>query len=137
MHEPEETETPRQVCIREEQGDRFLDYLECFLGEGDYEVCLKQVGIDEAKMNNRISSGQAAEYYASDSGLSEGYGVQGSPTLVINGVIVSSGRSPAGYLGTVCSAFNSEPSECGVELSSTSPSAGFGYGAGVDTSAQC
>jgi protein-disulfide isomerase len=139
MHAPEETETPIQVCIREEQSDKYLDYLECFLEDGDSSRCLAEVGIDEDAMNTCIDSGKADDYYEVDSMLSEGYGVRGSPTLVINGQIVSSGRSPAAFLQTICSAFNTAPDACSsLELSSETPGPGFGYeSSGTDTQAQC
>jgi len=136
MHEPEETETPRQVCIREEQSSKYLDYLECFLEDGDYDRCLSKTGINMANLNICLES-KAEQYYAEDSELSEEYGVRGSPTLVINGEIVSSGRDSASYLNTICQAFNDAPEECGLELSSASPSPGFGTGTGSETSAQC
>jgi len=139
MHEPEETETPRQVCIREEQSDKFLDYLECFLEDGDSNRCLLEVGIDEDAMDECIENGNADDYYAEDSELSNSYGVGGSPTLVVNGVKVTSGRDSASYLDVVCGAFNDMPEECTtLELSTTSPSPGFGYeGTGSATDAQC
>jgi len=149
MHEgpgEEPEETPRQVCIREEQGDKYLDYLKCFLegnGESPYvgkdpSTCMQEVGIDETKVTQCISSGKADEYYAADSELSQGYGVQGSPSLVVNGMIVSSARDSASYLSAICSAFNAAPEECNEALSSASPSPGFGYSAaGSDTQAQC
>ncbi len=137
MHEPEETETPRQVCIREEQSDKFLDYLGCFLEDGDSERCLTEAKIDKNKMNECISSGKTDDYYAEDSELSEGYGVRGSPSLVINGVMANSGRDSAAYLTTICSAFNQAPEECNEELSSVSPSPMWGYEEGQDTGAQC
>jgi hypothetical protein len=67
------------------------------------------------------------------------YGVQGSPTLVINGAQISSGRDSAGLLKTICSAFNTAPSECQKQLSSASPSAGFGEGTDTsgDAAASC
>ncbi len=138
LHEPEETETPRQVCIREEQSDKFLDYLKCFLEDDDEERCITETGIDKTKLDLCIAE-KADDYYALDSELSEGYGVRGSPTLVINGAIINSGRSPSAYLKTVCSAFNDAPGECDEELNSANPSAGFGYtaSAGGSTNAQC
>ena len=140
MHEPEETETPRQVCIREEQGDKFLDYLECFLeGDGnaqngyitngnDPSFCMKEVGVDEELVQECIDSGRAEEYYEEDSALSQAAGVQGSPTLVVNGVISQSGRSEAAYLGQVCASTN-EPSEelCTTPVSTATPGVYFGW----------
>lgn len=147
MHtnDQEEVETPREVCIREEQSDKFYDYLECFLaGEAgtpeEAAACEKEVGIDSAKLQECISSGRAEEYYQSDSDLSESYGVRGSPTLIINGVQSNAGRSSSSYLGGICAAFNEAPEVCETaELSSLSPSPGFGYeeGGAGNSLAQC
>jgi len=126
MHEPEETETPVQICIREEQSDKYLDYLRCFLEDGDGERCLSEVGIDEVAMNTCIDTNYEG-LYASDSELSEGYGVRGSPSLVINGVLVQSGRSPAAYLEIICSAFNEAPEECDEILSLENPKPMWGW----------
>ncbi len=137
MHAPEEAETSRQVCIREEQPDKFLDYLICFLEDGDFERCLIEVGIDKTKLNTCIQN-NAEDYYAIDSKLSQNYGVQGSPTLIINGKIINSARDSASYLDVICQAFNQAPEECEEQLSSTTPSPGFGWGAtGSPTSATC
>ena len=140
LHEPEETETPVQICIREEQGDKYLDYLACFLEDGDTERCLTETGIDKNKLDS-CGKTKYDDLYAADSALSEGYGVRGSPTLVINGQIVNSGRSPDAYLNSICSAFTDGniPEECDEQLNTASPSAGFGYtaSAGGSTNAQC
>ncbi|MFH1585808.1 MAG: thioredoxin domain-containing protein [archaeon] len=145
MHtnQQEEVETPREVCIREEQGDKFNDYLECFLGKtgtpADAAACEKEVGINSAKLQTCIDSGKADEYYAADSTLSNQYGVQGSPTLIINGVKSNAGRDSASYLVGICSAFNDAPEACTSELSSAAPSPGFGYNEGGpgNSAAQC
>jgi protein-disulfide isomerase len=137
LHDPEESETPRQICIREEQPTRFLPYLECFLEEGNSDKCISQTSVDKAKMQQCIDNGNADKYYAEDSRLSQAYGVRGSPTLIINGVESSAGRSAASYLSGVCNVFNSAPGSCDKELSSTNPSPGFGYQEGEATTAQC
>ena len=141
MHgEKEDTENFRQICIREEQGTKFNAYLQCTLNStstsapADPAACMTKLGIDSAKVASCIT-GKAADYYAVDSQLSKQYGVQGSPTLVINGVEVSSARSPAALLATICSAFNNAPAECSQQLSSSNPSAGFGFNAGTDSAA--
>lgn len=137
MHEPEETETPIQICIREEQPEKYLNYLSCFLEDGNSDRCLTEIGIDTNKLNLCIDE-KAEDYYNFDSELSQSYGVGGSPTLVINGQIISSGRSSAEYLATICSAFNIPPEECSEELNSVSPSPGFGYsGSGSNSQASC
>src|SRR3989344_1945119 len=131
MHgDKEEQETYNQLCIREEQSGKYLSYLECFLEDGDSSRCLTEAGIDKTRLSSCIQS-KAKDYYASDSALSNDYGVQGSPTLVINGHEVSSGRSSSALLAAICSAFNNEPSECNEEVSSQDHAPGFGYaGAG-------
>jgi protein-disulfide isomerase len=134
MHgEEEETETYRQVCIREEHPDVYMDYLACFLEDGDSARCLEQYNLDVSS----CMESNAEEYYAEDSALSEGYGVSGSPTLVLNGAIISFTRSPAGALSTVCSAFNEQPEACSAELSTAGASPGFGYSEGSDTGGSC
>lgn len=147
MHtnEEEEVETPRQVCIREEQPEKFVPYLECFLGSSgtvaDGIDCQEEVGVDAEALTECIASGKAEEYYAEDSKLSEEYGVRGSPTVVVNGEIAEVGRSAQAYGDVTCEAFNVAPEECGeLSLDSASPSPGFGYSAstsGSATTAQC
>ncbi len=150
MHTPnkEDVETPRQVCIREEQSEKYLDYLECFLGgtSGSVEealACEAEIEIDSEALADCIDSGRAEEYYAEDSALSKEYGVKGSPSLVVNGVQIMSqnnfyvfneqkipfGRDSETYSNVICSLFNDVPEECMQELSSASPSSGFGYDA--------
>tara|TARA_Y100000310_G_C20695767_1_gene825594 strand:+ start:427 stop:1341 length:915 start_codon:yes stop_codon:yes gene_type:complete len=140
LHDPEYDETPIQICIREEQSSKYLPYLKEFLKAGDSDASLVAAGVDIAKLNT-CKTNKADDYYAADSVLSEGYGVRGSPTLVINGQIVQSGRSPSNYLDIICSAFTEgkAPEECNEVLNSDSPSPGFGYtaSAGGSTNAQC
>ncbi len=138
LHDPEEEETPRQVCIREEQPDKYLDYLKCFLEDGDADRCITEAKVSKTKLNSCIKD-NADGYYETDSALSSGYGVRGSPTLIVNGQEVASGRSAAAYLSTICSAFNDAPSECEEVLESATPSPGFGYetSGAASSAAQC
>lgn len=124
MHgDKEEQETYRQVCIREEQKAKFLPYLECFLEAENSTGCLKKLGIN---VDNCVKN-KSKEYYSADSKLSQGYGVQGSPTLVINGVQADFyPRTPENALKTICSAFNTAPTECEKTLSTDNPQPGFG-----------
>ena len=157
MHgDVEEEETYRQLCIREEQNDKYLDYLECFLeGDGnadssgyvangnDPETCMQEAGVDIDAVEQCVDSGKAEEYYAADSELSEQYGVRGSPALVVNGEVVQSGRDAVSYLNTVCGAFNNAPEVCNSQdnlgLSSSAPQPGFGWEGTMtgSTGAQC
>ena len=147
MHGEEEIdEQLNQYCIQKEQGDKLLGYLECFLADGDGESCLGSSSINISKMNSCVSktdkdleikekfadrstwSGGKYPTFDTSKADNEKYGVAGSPTLIVNGVKASSGRDAASLLTTICSGFNNPPSECGEVLSSSSPSAGFGFG---------
>jgi len=158
MHgETEVNEQTNQYCIQKEQNDKFLDYLICFLEEGDGESCLTEVGIDMIKLDSCVASADTefsiSANLADESSYLSGrfplydvhkaentkYGVGGSPTLVINGQTVSSGRDAASLLSAVCAAFNEAPAECSEQLSSQQPSAGFGfdYSSGSGSTATC
>jgi len=129
MHgDKEEQETYNQVCIRDEQAAKYDSYLNCYVIEGDSAKCVTQAGIDKAKMDSCVAA-KAKDIYKVDSDLSNKYGVEGSPTLIINGVQSSAGRDAASYLAGICAAFTTKPAECSLKLSSASPSAGFGAGA--------
>jgi protein-disulfide isomerase len=127
MHgDKEEQETYTQVCLREEQSNKFIPYLECFLSDSNSSRCLVSVVADKAKLADCLVN-RSKEYYAQDSELSNKYGVGGSPTLVINGIQSDAGRSPASYLAGICAGFKDAPADCGKEVSSVTPSPGFGY----------
>jgi hypothetical protein len=145
MHgETEVLEQMNQVCIQDEQPDKWLEYLWCFLEAGDGEGCLAETNIDTTKLtacttkldtdNNILtlladkatwSGGRFPQFPVHDAENKQ-YGVRGSPTLVINGVQASSGRDSASYLAAICAAFNNAPEECTQTVSSASPSSGFG-----------
>ena len=158
MHgEKEVTEQLNQHCIKTEEPDKFLPYLKCFLKDGDGETCLTEIGIDEGKLEactektdtefkitesledqSTWSGGRFPQFLINDAEC-KAYGIRGSPGLVINGKSVSSARSPAAYLATICGAFNEPPAECEQELDTANPSSGFGYEAGTASAsaAQC
>lgn len=136
MHgDKEEQETYTQVCIREEQPTKYFAYLREFLAEGNSANALKKALIDTYQLDECVQN-RAKNYYKADSDLSNKYGVQGSPTLVVNGVIADSGRSASAMLQTVCSGFKSAPAECtSLKLDSTNPAAMWGWSASTASSA--
>jgi hypothetical protein len=135
MHgDKEEQETYNQICIRDEQAAKYDSYLNCYVIEGNSAKCVTQTGVDKAKMDSCVAA-KAKDIYKTDSALSNKYGVEGSPTLVINGVQANAGRDSASYLAGICSAFKVAPAECSKKLSSTAPAAGFGAGAAAAGSA--
>jgi len=149
MHgEKELKEQMNQYCIQKEEPTKYLAYLECFLkdGENGGDSCIAQSGIDKAKLescaaktdqeykvmeNFKSKTGYKGNYPGFDIFKSdnEKYGVEGSPTLVINGGKNESSRDSKSLLKSICSAFNNLPQECSTELSANAPSAGFGSAA--------
>ena len=128
MHgDKEERETYAQVCIRDEQPAKYANYLNCFTLNGDSTKCSAQAGIDSTKLKSCVAA-KAKDIYKADSALSQQYGVQGSPTLVINGAQSNAERDSASYLTAICAAFNNPPAECAKQLASAAPVAGFGAG---------
>jgi hypothetical protein len=151
MHgEKEVKENLLQYCIQSVQTAKYLDYLGCFLKDSTQsDACLTSTGIDKAKVDACVAAsdkkfditknlndkstwqGQFPPFNT-DKALNEKYGVQGSPTLVINGAQSESGRDSASLLKAMCDAMTKPGKECSVKLSSASPAAGFG--SGTDTS---
>ena len=146
MHgEVEVNEQLNQHCIQEEQNDKFLPYLKCFLEAGDGDGCLDSTQIDKTTL--KVCTDREDEKFSVTSNLedtasylsgrfpmfdvhkaeSQKYGVKGSPTLVINGEQVQSGRDSISYLGAICSGFNEQPEECNTELEAGAPGPGFGW----------
>lgn len=155
MHgEKELVEQINQYCIIEEQSDVLYDYLDCFLLAGDSETCIASAGVNKDKLktcfnktekenniladfNNKNYQGNYPSFnlYAEDNEL---YKVSGSPTLIINGEELVPERNPASVLYTVCSAFNNQPDECFLPISSAAPAPGFGTGiASSANTAEC
>ncbi len=130
-----------QYCIQKEQPSKLIDYLNCYAKSGDSGSCVVSAKIDKSKTNSCVSttdknlkltdafnSGGQTPPFAVDKDENEKYGVQGSPTLVINGNAVSAGRDSASMLKAICTGFKNQPEECKANLSSTAPAAGFGEG---------
>ncbi|MEK7557666.1 MAG: hypothetical protein AAB530_00450 [Patescibacteria group bacterium] len=158
MHGQKElNEQMTQYCIQKEDKGKLISYLKCFLNSSDSGACLKSVKLDEAKINSCVKSADQQyqvtkkfndkkswsndsfppfDIYKDDNAK---YGIQGSPSLVVNGAQAQSDRDSASLLTTICSAFNKTPSECNKKLSATAPAPGFGQGeaSGSEPAADC
>ena len=150
MHGDKEiAENLRQYCIEKNQPTKLSNYLTCFLkvGQGTENSCMATAGVDSASVSSCVAQTDAQFNVTKDAAdkttwVSGQYptfnvekadnvqfGVQGSPTLIINGVEAQvSSRDSASVLKTICAAFNNAPKECSTQLSSTAPAAGFGTG---------
>jgi len=156
MHGKQEIdENLRQYCIQKEQKEKYPAYLNCFLKAGEFEKCLNEIGIDQSKMNSCIAetdknykitelyndkntwlSGSYPQFNVYKE-LNDKYGVQGSPTLVINDKVINADRTPQGLKEVICQSFNNPPQECSKELSKTVFSPGFGFQEGSNNSGGC
>ena len=174
MHdEIEIDENLRQYCIQEEQEDKFNSYLSCFVVAGNSSDCLSSAGADTSMLDSCISSADVEfkvteNYNDKDSWLSgvypkfdvhddlnQQYGVSGSPTLVVNDIVLVSEkkycpqgeikcavipdlvRSPEKFKEIICQAFNTPPEECSQTLSEDAASYGFGGGTGDSSGGAC
>ncbi len=145
MHgEVEKNDNLVQYCIDKEDNGKYNAFLKCFLKDGNSSNCMNSAGVNVKKVQSCISSAdkqyKVTETFNDKSKWTNGsfppfavhenenskYGVQGSPTLVINGQQVESERSPAALLTTICAAFNNKPSECDAKLDTATPGPGFG-----------
>ena len=156
--EKELKENLRQYCIQKNQPKKLDAYLTCFLkkGKGTETACLNSAGINVKQIsdcmnqtdsqykvtknfkNKKTYKGQFPTFKVNEEDNKK-YKVQGSPTLVINGTVVSTGRDSASLLKKICSAFNQPPKECKTKLSSVAPSPGFGgsANAGAGSGGSC
>jgi len=145
MHGKKEIdENTRQYCIGKDFSDKIIPYLKCFVGEDNFTKCLSAVGLTDSKLATCVN-GTDKQYQLTEkfndqttwlsgrypvyevyNDLNKEYGVQGSPTLVINGQEVSAGRTPEAVKQAICAAFNNPPTECTQTLSNSAYSAGFG-----------
>ena len=174
MHEKKEIdENLNQYCIQKEQKEKYSNYLNCFVLSGNSETCLSQAGVDKTKLSDCVV--QTDEEYNIYSlyndkstwlngnfpkfnvnlDLNEKYGVQGSPTIVINETVIVTDasqcpggeikcvvisnfvRSPESFKNIVCQAFNLVPEECSQTLSNDAASTGIGGGTTASSGGGC
>jgi len=127
MHgEVEAQENLLQICIREEQPERYWDYLRCYMKEGKTAECLTSAQIDVNELNactNTSSRGLA--YAREDFELAGEFKITGSPTMLMNNEIVkesnfatntTNARSPQAVKELLCCGFIKEPSFCSMRL---------------------
>jgi protein-disulfide isomerase len=160
MHGKKEIdENSVQYCIQQEEPEKYIEFAQCFTQSDDSAGCRAEAGIDEAKLDACIAamdeefkitelyedestwSGGRYPQYPVDTAENDQFGVQGSPTLIINGQKASVARAPDAIKAAICDAFNEPPPECIGELPTGQASPGFGgdfeSGVGTAVAAQC
>ena len=147
-----------QYCVQKNHLDKFGSYLRCFLKDGKTDECLSQIGLKKAtfqtcvdqtdqkysitkKYNNKdIWMNGRFPLFDVNKEANEKYSIKGSPTLVINRKKIKADRdrNPDYLLQAVCAGFKNPPQECNDELSTKTPSKGFGFeDTGQSTDATC
>lgn len=141
-------EETQQYCIQKQGKDKLLSYLKCFLADGNSDRCVSETGINNTNLQKCINDTndefKTLSNYEDKSTWTKmnppspifdinkednlKYGVEGSPELIINGEKIAAYRDSQSLLASICSAFNTLPSECATALSSATPAPGFGSG---------
>jgi len=131
MHgDGEAQENLRQICIREEQGDKYWSYIDCHIKKGEVDGCLTSAGIDKAKLSNCMTdNSKGLKYAKEDFDAQEKYKVTGSPSLFLNEEGVSEfdfgGRTAEAVKTLLCCGFKTEPGTCSQKLTEDSAATGF------------
>jgi len=131
MHgEHEAQENLRQICIREEQGDKYWDYISCFIKDGNTTRCLNEAKINTEKLNACMQDrNRGLKYAQEDFDLQNKYSITGSPTLILNGEHVSEfdfgGRTADAVKTLLCCGFTEKPCYCERNLSTERIPVGF------------
>ena len=147
----EHIESLRQLAISNLYGkDKLVTYLKEFDTSTDIGSCngdaacldknlpalYVKLGMNKADIEAYMNK-TSESLYQTDEARASQLGIQGSPTFVINGVEVQVGRTADAIKAAVCSAFTNAPAECNQNLSTASPSPGFGASSGSATAASC
>ena len=124
MHgDAEAQENLKQICIREEQKEKYWPYVSCYMQEGKTEECLASQGVNVADLNACTSDAKRGLKYAqADFDLANKYSVASSPTLLANNKQVVSefdfgGRNPNAIKDVVCAASKTKAGYCANTLS--------------------
>lgn len=121
-----------QYCVQKTQPAKLDNYLKCFWKDstGASDTCMKTVGINKAQVDSCVAEtnkkfSPTEKAFNIDKEENVKFGVQGSPTFVVNGTTITSGRDSASVMKAICSGFTKQPKECEAKLSATAPAAGF------------
>ena len=131
MHGQEESdENLRQICIREEQPDKYWKYVSCFLKSGNSSQCLRTAAVSEARLSGCLAEeSRGFKYAMDDQNKTDQLDITGSPTLLLNGEMAKEsdfgGRTEQALKNMLCCGFASRPDFCSMNLSTEKVKAGF------------
>ncbi|MBU2540090.1 hypothetical protein KJ786_02940 [Patescibacteria group bacterium] len=131
MHgDAEAQENLRQICIREEEGSKYWNYISCHIKKGDMESCLVSAKINTSGLNACMTdSSRGLKYAQVDFDLQKKYGANGSPTMFLNGERGSEfwfgGRTAEAVKTLLCCGFSENLEICSQKLSEKSAASSF------------
>ena len=125
----------RELCIwKYETHDKFFDFLAdvndaCTSQNVDtcWEAVAKKYGINTDKIK-QCQADEGVALVKAEYELNQELGIQGSPSVLINDAEYNGGRAPDNYKTSICSGFNTPPSECSTALEGGSATASGGCG---------
>jgi hypothetical protein len=145
MHGEEEAqENLTQICLREEQEDKFYPYLSCFLKSSESASCLIEASVNEDELNScKQEESRGLAYAQEDFDLNTKYQITGSPTLFLNGEQADEfsfgGRTAEAIKSLICCGFETQSQVCETILTQEEAAPGFSetYSSGDSSSGTC
>lgn len=147
MHgEEEAVENHRQICVREEQKEKYWAYVSCYMKKGESESCMASTGVNVGQVSACMADANRGVAYAQkDFDIAKQFNIGSSPTLLVNNETIVSesgfgGRVPDALKSIVCCAAANKPAFCSQELSKTAIAASFSEtvtGTGTGAAANC
>lgn len=141
MHGADEAkENLRQICIRDEQKDKYWPYVNCQMKKADAaDKCLASVGVDMNKLNSCVADvNRGVAYAKNDFAIQDKFNVQGSPTSILNDQPISEfdfgGRSAEAMKKIICDSSVNAPAFCSTKLSESQAAAAFSETYSTDSS---
>lgn len=132
MHgDKEAQENLKQICIREEQSDKYWPYVSCYMQEGKSEECSTTAGINKANLDSCISDPKRGLAFAQkDFDAANKFSIGGSPTLLLNNKQIVSefdfgGRNANSLKDIVCCGSSTKGEPCGKTLSKSDMATSF------------
>lgn len=132
MHgDKEARENLKQICIREEQKEKYWPYVTCYMKEDKSEECNTTVGIDTLQLNSCLTDNDRGLKYAkADFDLAKRFQVSGSPSLLINNKQIVSefdfgGRVPNAVKQLVCCGSSEKAGFCNSDISKDEVASSF------------
>ena len=130
----------REHCVNKYMGTtKLFEFMlamnsECNAQNADecWQGVAEELGLDSAKIAS-CQKNEGLTFAKEDSELNSILGVQGSPTVFIDGEPYNGARDSAGYAQALCAAFDDAPAECDdlSAFGSETPTAADGAGCGV------